>query len=47
LTPLDSSRDEKKEVAKALGDVIGWFPQGLDIPDLREARDVLHGLSQF
>jgi tetratricopeptide (TPR) repeat protein len=47
LTPLDLSRDEKKEVANALGDVIGWFPQGLDIPDLREAREVLHRVSQF
>jgi class 3 adenylate cyclase/tetratricopeptide (TPR) repeat protein len=47
LTRLDSSWEEKNEVTKALADVIGWFPERLDIPDLREARDVLHGLSQF
>jgi hypothetical protein len=45
LTLLDISTHEKN--ATALQQVVAWFPQGLEIPDLLEARDALRGVQQM
>jgi tetratricopeptide (TPR) repeat protein len=41
LTLSDISQDEKKKAATALHQLLSWFPHGLEIPDLHEARDAL------
>jgi tetratricopeptide (TPR) repeat protein len=41
LTFLDVSTHEKKRATTALQQVVAWFPQGLEIPDLLEARDAM------
>jgi class 3 adenylate cyclase/tetratricopeptide (TPR) repeat protein len=40
LARIDASQS-RETVAKALREVVGWFPKALEIPDLQEARCVI------
>jgi hypothetical protein len=45
LARIDASQS-RETVAKALREVVGWFPEALDIPDLQEARYVMEQQSK-
>jgi hypothetical protein len=47
LALLDISTHEKKRATTALQQAVAWFPQGVEIPDLLEARDALRGVQQM
>jgi hypothetical protein len=44
LVRLGIRQDQHKEAIAALRYVINWFPQKLEIPDLKEARDALQAV---
>jgi adenylate cyclase len=45
LARLWQKRGRTEEARQELGDVYGWFTEGFDTPDLKEARALLEGLS--
>ena len=46
LARIDASQS-RETAAKALREVVGWFPEALDIPDLQEARYVMEQQSKW
>jgi class 3 adenylate cyclase/tetratricopeptide (TPR) repeat protein len=45
LSRLLAQRGHRQEARRALGDVYGWFTEGFDTVDLRDAKALLDGLS--
>jgi DNA-binding SARP family transcriptional activator/predicted ATPase len=45
LSRLWQSQGRIDEARQALGEIYGWFTEGFDTPDLREARELLEALS--